>query len=181
MIATLVRNWWAFVLRGVCAILFGMLALSHPQAAILSLTLVFAIYAFVGGVLTVFAAISTAVEGGHWVMLALEGVVSIVAGIVAVTMPGLTVTTFVILLGISAVLSGVLTLAAAWKLEGAHGRWWLVAVGIASLLYGALLLFAPLTGAVVLTWWIAIYAILAGIALIVFGLRLRGLRHAGAR
>ena len=177
MFPMLVRNWWAFVARGVIAVLFGALALGYTGATMLSFVFVFAIYALVGGVLTIFASISAARDGGRWGMMALEGAVTVLAGIVALAMPALTLVTFLILLGAWAALSGVLMLVAASRIDAEHGRWWLVIAGLASIVYGVLVFAAPLVAATVLTWWIGAYAIVFGISVIVFGIRLR----AGAR
>lgn len=171
---TFVKSWWAFVLRGVFAVLFGILSFAFPGVTMLSLVLLFALYACAGGALALVAAVVSARQGGRWGWMALEGLVSILAGIWAISSPGLTVALFILLLAAWALISGVLTFVAAFHVAADHGRWWLVLGGLASIAYGALLFLAPVTGAVVLTWWIGAYAIVFGIALITFGLRLRG-------
>jgi uncharacterized membrane protein HdeD (DUF308 family) len=173
MMSVLARNWWAFVIRGVLAILFGLVALFVPGAAMLSLVLVFAVYAAADGVFAIVSAVRAAKEGERWMWFALEGVVDIIAAAVAVAMPGLTVIVFVTLLAIWAIVTGAFMLAAAFKLDADHGRWWLVLGSMASLAYGVLLLIAPTIGAVVLTWWIGAYAIVFGISLLVAAFHLR--------
>jgi uncharacterized membrane protein HdeD (DUF308 family) len=69
--------------------------------------------------------------------------------------------------------------AAAFRLNIEHGRWWLVLGGLLSLAYGALLIFTPLIGALVLTWWMGAYALAFGIALVIFSFRLRSCQHHG--
>jgi len=179
MISVLVRNWWAFVIRGVLAILFGVIAFLEPAAALLSLVLVFAVYALVDGVFAIVSAVRAAKAGERWMWFALEGVVDILAGAVAVAMPGLTVVFFVTLLALWAIITGGFMLAAAFRMDADHGRWWLVLGALASLAYGALLLVAPLIGAVVLTWWIGAYAIVFGISLLIVAFRLRSRFKAG--
>jgi len=173
MISVLVRNWWAFVIRGVLAILFGVIAFLEPAAALLSLVLIFAVYAVVDGVFAIVSAVRAAKAGERWMWFALEGVVDILAGAVAVAMPGLTVVFFVTLLALWAIITGGFMLAAAFRIDADHGRWWLVLGALASLAYGVLLLIAPLIGAVVLTWWIGAYAIVFGISLLIVAFRLR--------
>lgn len=173
MISTLVRNWWAFVIRGVLAIAFGLIALFEPGVTMLSLVLVFAVYALMDGVFAIVGAVRAARAGERWMWFALEGVVDIVAAAVAVAMPGLTVVVFITLLAIWAIVTGGFMLAAAFRMDADHGRWWLVLGAIASLAYGVLLLIAPLIGAVVLTWWIGAYAIVFGISLLIVAFRLR--------
>ena len=173
MVSVLVRNWWAFVIRGVLAILFGLIALFEPGVTMLSLVLVFAAYAVADGVFAIVSAVRAAKEGERWWPFALEGVVDIIAGAVAVMMPGLTVVVFVALIAAWAILTGAFMLAAAFRLDADHGRWWLLLGAIASIAYGVLLVIAPMIGAVVLTWWIGAYALVFGISLLIVAFRLR--------
>jgi uncharacterized membrane protein HdeD (DUF308 family) len=94
-------------------------------------------------------------------------------GLIALFMPAAAVLAFVLLMAAWALISGGLMVAAAVRLHSTHGRWWLGLGGVASLIWGILLVAAPLVGAVVLTWWLGIYAIVFGIALLACGLRLR--------
>lgn len=173
----LARNWWVIVLRGALGILFGIIAFVMPGVTMLSLVVLFAAYSFVDGVLAILASVRAAKRNGMWGALAVEGLVGIATGIIAFSWPGLTVVVFVFLVAIWAIVTGALMLAAAFKLGLDHGRWWLALGGIVSILYGVLLVIAPLVGALVLTWWIGAYAIVFGVSLLVLGLRLRS-RHA---
>jgi uncharacterized membrane protein HdeD (DUF308 family) len=173
MVEVLVRNWWAFVIRGVLAIVFGLIALFEPGVTMLSLVLVFAAYATVDGVFGIIAAVRAASQHERWVWLAVEGVVSVIAGIAAVAMPGLTVVVFVTLLAVWALLTGGLMLVAAFRVDADHGRWWLALGGLSSVVYGALLVIAPMIGALVLTWWIGAYALVFGVMMLIFAFRLR--------
>jgi uncharacterized membrane protein HdeD (DUF308 family) len=176
MNALLAKNWWAVALRGAAAILFGIVALLVPGAAMLSLALVFAAYLLVDGVFAVVAAARAAQHHERWGLLLLEGVLNLVMGVVAACFPAAAVLAFVFVTAAWALISGVLMLAAAFHLYASHGRWWLVLGGVVSILWGALLAAAPLTGAVVLTWWLGAYAILFGILLLVLGFQLRSRR-----
>ena len=173
MIDTLVKNWWAFVIRGVLAILFGLVALFMPGVTMLSLVLVFAAYVIADGVFTIISAVRAAKQGDRWSFLALEGVAGIILGAAAAAMPAITVVVFVALVAAWALISGSFMLVAAFEIEVDHGRWWLVLGGLASLVYGALLVIAPLIGALVLTWWIGAYAIVFGAMLLMFAFKLR--------
>jgi len=173
MHATLVRNWWAFVIRGVLGVVFGLIALFMPGITMLSLVLVFAAYAIADGIFAVVGAVRAAQKKERWGPLAFEGIIDILAGIAAVAMPGITVVVFVALVAAWAVISGALMLAGGLKLDSDHGRTWLIVGGVASLVYGALLIIAPMIGALVLTWWIGAYAIVFGAALLAFAFKLR--------
>ena len=171
--SVLARNWWAFVIRGLLAVLFGLIALFLPGVTMLSLVLVFAAYAFADGIFAIVGAVRAVRAHDRWGLLILEGVVDILAALAAVTLPGLTVVVFVTLLAVWALLTGGLMLSAAFKVDADHGRWWMVLGGAVSILYGLALFIAPLIGALVLTWWIGAYALVFGVAMLFLAFRLR--------
>ncbi len=173
LVALLARNWWAIGLRGVLAIVFGLIALFLPGATMLSLVILFAIYAFVDGVFGIVSAVRAAKAGERWGLLVFEGLVNIAVAVIAVLWPGITVVAFVLLVAIWAILTGALELAAAFRLGIDDGRWWLVVGGLVSLVYGALLIVAPMIGAVVLTWWLGAYALIFGVSLVVLAFKLK--------
>lgn len=173
LMEVLARNWWAFVFRGIAAVLFGLLALAMPAAAILSLVLVFAAYAIVDGIFAITAAVRAAKAHERWGILVLEGVVNILAAVTAVAWPGLTVLVFVALIAVWALVSGGLLLTAGLKMDTDDGRWWMILGAVASILLGFSLLLAPVIGAVVLTSWIGAYAVVFGVAMLVVAFRLK--------
>jgi uncharacterized membrane protein HdeD (DUF308 family) len=177
MRAVLVANWWAVALRGAFAILFGLLALFVPGATIGVLVLLYAAYMLADGALAIVAAVRAASHHERWGLLLLEGVVDIVAGLVAFVWPAITVLVFVYLLAVWAVVTGALLLGAAFRLDAAHGRWWMLLGGVLSIVWGVMLFGAPAAGAVVLTWWLGAYSLLFGILLLVLGFSLRSRRH----
>jgi uncharacterized membrane protein HdeD (DUF308 family) len=176
----LARNWWAIALRGVVAVVFGLIALFVPGAVLLTLALFFAAYLLVDGVLGIIAAVRAASHHERWALLSFEGLVNIVVGVVAAMFPAAAVFAFVLLIAIWALVTGILMIGAALRLHVSHGRWWLLFAGVVSVLWGLLLLLAPLMGAVVLTWWIGAYAIIFGISLLVLGFRLRSQHGSGS-
>ena len=170
----LADSWWAVGLRGLLGIAFGLICLLVPAAAILALILLFSAYMLVDGVLAIVSGIKAARNGERWGLLILEGVVDLAAGIIAFLWPAITTVAFVILIAVWAIISGVLMITAALALKIDHGRWWLALAGIASVIFGIVLLVAPVVGAVVLTWWLGAYAIVFGIFLLVLAFQLHG-------
>jgi uncharacterized membrane protein HdeD (DUF308 family) len=175
--ATLARNWWAIALRGVFGILFGLVALTLPGATMLSLALIFAAYMLADGIFAIIAAVRAAAGHRGWGLLGLEGVADILAGLIALAWPDITILVFVFLVAAWALVTGALILAAAFRLHWDHGRVWLALGGAVSLLYGLLLVAAPFIGALVLTWWIGAYALVFGTSLLLVSLRLRARHH----
>lgn len=178
MSGVLARNWWTVALRGVAAILFGLVALMAPGATLLSLVLVFAVLMLVDGSLNIVAGVRSVRRHERWGTLILLGVVDLIAAAVAIAAPSLTVLAFVYLMAAWALVTGILGIVGAVRLRRDHGRWWLGFSGALSVAGGVLLAFAPIMGAVALTWWLGAYAILFGGSLLVLAYRLRGQRHA---
>ena len=175
---TLVQNWWLFTLRGVLGIIFGILALIFPGPTILSLVLLFSAYMLVDGIFGIISAVrAIRRKEDRWGLLIFEGLLDIATGVVAFLWPALTVVAFVWLIAAWAIVSGGLMTAAGFRLNIEHGRWWLVLGGLLSLAYGVLLIITPLIGAVVFTWWLGAYALVFGVALVIFSLKLRSRQH----
>src|SRR5271166_1182450 len=164
MSATLAQHWWTIALRGVIAVLFGLIALAAPGAALLSLALLFGAYLLMDGIIGLVVTVRAVGADARWGALLAEAVLNIVMGLIALFMPAAAVLAFVLLLAAWALITGALLLTAAFRLHASHGRWWLAFGGVASLVWGVLLAAAPLIGAVVLAWWLGIYAIISGAA-----------------
>ncbi len=175
----LARNWWAVALRGLVAILFGIVTFAWPGATMLSLVFIFAAYALVDGICDIVAAVRSMRRQERWGLLILEGIVDILAAAIAVAWPGLTILTFVLVIAAWALITGVLMMVAAFRLNLDHGRWWLVLGGLVSILYGVLLVIAPMVGAVVLTWWLGAYALVFGVLMLILAFRLRAMHETG--
>jgi uncharacterized membrane protein HdeD (DUF308 family) len=110
MSALLAQNWWAFAMRGVLGIIFGLIAIFLPGATTLSLVLVFSAYALVDGVFAIIAAARAMRQHERWGYLLLEGIVNIIAAAIAFLWPCITAVSFVFVVGSWAILSGGLML-----------------------------------------------------------------------
>ena len=174
----LAERWWAVGLRGVLAIIFGLLCLLTPGIAVGALVLLFAAYMLVDGVFAIISGIRAARSGESWGLLILEGIVDLAAGAIAVIWPSITLVALVWIVAIWAIVSGALMLAAAFALNPDYGRWLLALGGIASFVFGILLIIEPLIGAVVLTLWIGAYALVFGVLLLVLSFQLQSKREA---
>lgn len=168
------RRWWLIALRGLAGIIFGIICFANPALAGLSLILVFAVFSVVDGLFGLFSAIGQARQGERWVWLAVEAVASIVIGVLMLTMQGFALAFLFIFITVKAILGGILLTVAAFKLDGEHGRGLLLGAGLVSLLFGIVLIAAPLTGAKILIWWIGAWSLLFGVLLLALGFKLRG-------
>ncbi|HEV7663030.1 MAG TPA: HdeD family acid-resistance protein [Chloroflexota bacterium] len=167
------RHWWAFALRGLAAIIFGVLAFVWPGVTLAALVLLWGAYALVDGVLALVAAIRT--DNDHRWGLLLEGIVGIAAGIITFVYPNITALVLLYIIAAWALITGVLELVAAVRLRKViENEWWLVLGGIASVLFAIVLLAAPGAGAVAVVWLIASYAIIFGVLMLGLAFRLHG-------
>ncbi|MBI1880657.1 MAG: HdeD family acid-resistance protein [Chloroflexi bacterium] len=175
MITSLARNWWALVLRGVLAILFGLAAFVWPGLTILTLTFVFGFYALLDGIFALVAAWSNRSRERWWVLL-LEGLLGIAAGVIAFMSPGVTALALLTVIAVWAILTGILEIMAAIRLRREiQNEWTLGLGGLASIIFGVLLLIWPGSGLVTISWIIGVYAIAFGIMMLMLGFRLRDL------
>jgi uncharacterized membrane protein HdeD (DUF308 family) len=177
LVATLSRNWWMMTLRGVFAILFGVLTWVQPGLSLKVLVLTFGVYAFADGVIGAWAAISGRRTEKHWWAWLLWALISIVAGVVAFTSPELTAMALLFYIGFWAIASGVMEIVTGIRLRKAiQGEWLLMLGGLASVLFGVVILARPAVGALAMMWLIGFYAVVFGIILVMLGRKLR--RHA---
>ncbi len=175
MLGHLARNWWTLALRGVVAIVFGILALVWPGLTVIALVVLIGAYLLVDGVVAVGAAIRAAERHRSWGVLLVEGLAGIVAGILTFVWPGITAIVLLFLIGAWAIVTGVMEVIAAVRLrDEIQGEWLLGLGGILSVLFGVVVLVHPGAGAVALVWLIAWYAIIFGIVLIALAFRVRG-------
>ena len=166
-------SWQAIVLRGVAGILFGLFAVMAPVAAATTIVLVFSIYLMADGFLAIASAVKAMRHKNSWGLLALECVVDIIASLVLFFMPGLALVTFVLIIAIWALFAGGLKLITAMRRGPVEARGWLALSAIISLLFGVVLLISPLAGGIVLTWWLGIYGLVFGVALLILGFQVR--------
>ncbi len=176
MIQSMAQSWWSYALRGVAAIIFGILAFISPGSTILALVLVFGIYALVDGGLAVIAAFQMRGVSDRWWVVLLEGLAGIVAGIIALIYPQITASALLLLIAFWAVFTGIFEIVAAIRLRREiTNEWALILGGILSVILGIILVAYPFAGAVGLIWAIGIYAVLFGLSLLVLAFRVRGL------
>jgi uncharacterized membrane protein HdeD (DUF308 family) len=173
MLELLARHWWALALRGVFAVLFGLLTFIVPGITLVFLVLLFGAYVSLDGIFNIMWAARAA--GHRWPLL-LEGIIGIIAGIVTFSWPGITAIVLLYLIAFWAIFTGVLEVVAGIRLrKHIVNEWLLIIVGVLSLLFGILILISPGAGALVILFWIGTYALIFGIILIILAFRLRGL------
>lgn len=168
------RHWKWIALRGVAALLFGILAMVWPGIVLTVMVLFFGAYAFVDGLFTLIAAAQMRESGRPLWPLVLVGLLGITAGLVAFLWPQLTALGLLMLIAGWALVMGVLQIIAAIRLRKAlQNEWWLGLSGAVSVLFGVLMIGNPGAGAIAVAWVIGAYSVFFGVLLILLALRLR--------
>jgi len=176
MLTAFARKWWALALRGVIAIIFGILAVILPAITLLTLVLLFGAYSFVDGVLAVIAGIVSRQRSDRWWAVLLEGVAGMIIGLLTFFWPGVTALVLLYLIAVWALVTGVLEIVAAIQLRRViTNEWFMILSGGASIIFGLLLIIFPGAGATGLVWLIGIYAIAFGALLVILAFRLRAM------
>lgn len=170
----LAKNWWSLVIRGAAAVLLGILTLFWPGITVAALVLLFGAYALVHGVMALAGALRASRAGERWGPLVVEGLIGIAAGVVAFAWPGITMVALVFVIAAWAIITGVLEIVTAVRLRKYIAREWLLGImGVLSVVFGILLVMAPVAGALVLAIWVGAYALAFGVLEIALGFRLR--------
>ena len=173
---TLKRHWWVPVLRGILAILFGIIAFAYPGLTAATLVIFFGAWVLVDGVFRIIAAIGHRASDPEWGFHLIIGILGIIVGLLAFHAPGVTALALVIYIAVWVLMIGATEIAFAIKVRReVKGEWLLILLGLLSIAFAVLLLWNPLLGAATLIWLIAWYAIVFGILGIILGFRLRSL------
>src|SRR5262245_32783580 len=175
MLETLKKGWWLLVLRGVCALLFGILAFVWPGITLTALVYLFGAYALINGIFTLgmgFRAPSGMSGKGTLILL---GLLSVAAGVLTFIYPNVTALTLLVLIAWWAILTGIVEIAVAIKLrKELTNEWFLILSGALSVAFGVLLIAKPNAGALSVVWIIGAYAVLFGIFLLALAVKLKG-------
>ncbi len=171
------ERWWVFLIRGLLALIFGILCFVQPDLSLTTLVLMFGIFALADGVMGVFIAVVGRKEIEDWWVLLLWGLIGITAGVLTFAAPNVTALVLLFYIALWAVVSGVLQVALAIRLrKEIEGELFLILAGVLSIVFGIILIARPANGALAVVWIIGMFAILYGITMTILAVRLRSLR-----
>ena len=174
----LAKYWWLVLLRGIVAILFGILAFAWPGITLVTMVLFWGAFMLTDGVLALGQAVMGDDKSSRW-WLALIGIAGIVAGILVFAQPGAAIVLLLLFIAAWSIVLGVFQIIGAIRLrKEIDNEWTLILGGVLSVLFGAVLVIAPLAGILALVWVIGSYAIVFGILLVMAALKLKQHQHA---
>ena len=164
------------MIRGIAAIIFGVIAFTHPVMAIATLVLFFGAWVLIDGIFRLVSAIGHRSSDPDWGWQLVIGIMGIIVGLLTFHAPRVTALALVIYIAAWALMIGASEIVMAVKLRHEiKGEWFLILMGLASVIFAVLLLWNPVAGAAAVIWLIAWYAVVLGILGIFFGFRLRTL------
>jgi uncharacterized membrane protein HdeD (DUF308 family) len=153
-------------LRGVLAVLFGVVVLVWPDVTVLALALMFAVYAVLDGIGLVAGGLGRRGGERRWSYV-VAGLAGIVAGLIAAAWPAITAFVLILVVGAWAVVTGVLQIITAVRLRRDRTGWWVLALsGAVSVIAGVIVLARPDLGALALAAVVGVFALVAGVALL---------------
>ena len=178
--------WWILLVRGILLVVLGGYALFRPGMTAVTLTQIVGVFVILDGILAIVAALIGEAYSAGWTIV--RGLIGIAIGIFvfghAVTVAGITATVVLYVLAFGAIATGILEIVGAIRgRKKIEGERWLILGGALVVLFGVLLLMAPLAFGLLIVRIIGAYAILFGIALITLPFRARSfaqtMRRAG--
>jgi len=165
----LARNWWLLLIRGILAVLFGFMALAWPALTLVTLVLVYGVYAFVDGLTAIWVGVSSRAWG-----VLLFGIVGVVVGIYTFFYPGVTAIALLYLIAVWALVRGIFEIVTAIQLRKEISyEWALVISGLISIIFGIVLIANPGRGALAMILVIGVFALMFGVMTIVLAFRVR--------
>jgi uncharacterized membrane protein HdeD (DUF308 family) len=174
LIVSLGRYWWAVLLRGIIAIVFGSIALLWAEFATIALVYIFGAYAIVDGILSVANGWTNRTLNPHWWVIFIQGLAGITAGFVVIFLVDFAAFALIYLIAVWAIITGILELVTAIRLrQEIQNEWALALTGILSLILGIALIIWPAMGILAVVWAIGIFAILFGLLMIYLAFLIR--------
>ncbi|MEE8217504.1 MAG: HdeD family acid-resistance protein [Vicinamibacteria bacterium] len=166
--------WWVLLLRGILAIAFGVTAYAWPGLTLATLVIFFAAWVFVDGVFDVFHGFAGRKDNENWWLLLLEGLLGIAFGVITFQAPQITALILLLYIAFWAIATGVLRIVMAIRLrKEIEGEWWMALGGLASVLFGVIMVARPGAGALAVILFIAAWSIVVGTFMVILSFKAR--------
>lgn len=172
------RVWWYPVVRGLLAVVLGIIVMANPATTVIVLVRIIGVFVIIDGVMGIVdGARYRGVSGSGWQLRLFGGVVGLLLGGALLFWPEASLTVLAVILGAWAIIGGILAVVAGYGMRKIPGSgWgWTLFWGLATFAFGLVLLLAPLEGVSAIAWAVGLYAVLAGIVLVVAGFAIRSL------
>jgi uncharacterized membrane protein HdeD (DUF308 family) len=177
------KTWWIMLIQGICAVIIGILLFTNTAATLITLAIFLGAYFLITGILDIIGAFTRRNGDRHWFWSLLGGGLGIIVGLLLLSQPatGAVVlpVTFAILIGIAIIISGIFNIIWAIRARNEiHGEGWLILWGVISIVLGLWLLSSPVISGAALVFVAAVFAVIGGIAMVIFSFRMRSVAMA---
>ena len=162
MAKTIGKGAWIITLKGILAIIFGLVALFYPGITLAVLTQVFGFMLLIAGVIFIVGAIFHTKHNPSWSSWLLEGIIDLIIGLIVIVFPIFAIGAFMLIIGIWALLMGLWKIYQAFKFNSQKGI--LLFGGIISLIFGILVIINPFAGAGAVMMVIGVWSIIFGLS-----------------
>jgi uncharacterized membrane protein HdeD (DUF308 family) len=168
-------TWREPLLRGILAIIVGVVLFAFPISATIVLAIAFGVFVLFDGVFAIVHAVRNPhSEAGTWWAMLARGIVGVVVGLFAIVFPTIAAAVLGTMIAIWAIIAGVLEIGAGFRIRHDVPReTTLIVVGALTIVLGVVLVFVPLVAVIAQIWVFAAFAIIAGIGLVAYALQLR--------
>jgi uncharacterized membrane protein HdeD (DUF308 family) len=157
------RDINSVALRGVVVLLFGLAAVFWPALTTLTFVYIFSAFILVTGIISMVTSITDMGKDQYWFINLMIGLLELGIGVYLVRHPGITLASFILLIGIVLVVRGVLEIIRAlFGKDTGDSRTLMAIVGLISAVAGLVILREPVSGGVAFVWVLGVYAIFSG-------------------
>jgi uncharacterized membrane protein HdeD (DUF308 family) len=172
------RTWWSLLIRGIVAIIFGLLALFWPGRVLDTVVTLLGVFVLIVGIIFTVGAVAHRGPDRQWLRHLIPGIIGIIVGIITVVHPEFLAVIIVYLIAIWALIHGIGEIHAAIRLrKDVAGEWMPLVIGIASVVIGVMLLFMPLRAGALIVWLIGLFVLILGILWVIMAFRARKWRN----
>jgi len=178
MLETICNRWWVLLIRGLVAIVVGILAMAWPDITLLSLVCLFAIFSILDGLFGIFLGFRGESDGTVWWTMVILGVLAVAGGIAAFVWPGLALSVLAAIVAVTAIARGAFEIYAAIRLRHEIDDEWILGLsGLMSVIFGGLIMYRPDAGLFAIAILIGAYMTALGIFGVALALRLRQMKR----
>lgn len=174
MNTSLYRNWWALTIKGVLAVIFGLIIFLSPGIGAVALAYYFGFIVIFTGIFLIVGAFAHKAANPNWGWWLFEGILDLVFGLIVIAYPLMSIAIFILFIGVWAIFMGASQVISFFTVSSA-GKWIFLFSGIISMIFGILLILNPLFGAVSLTMLIGIFVLFYGVFAIILSLKIKGM------
>jgi len=158
----ILNRWWSYLIRGIIAIIVGVMLLAWTGATARVIADIVGLFAILDGLVNVILSIMRAVDKEKWVGTLIWGLVGILIGGIIISRPAVLLTIIVVLVGLWAIIMGIVMLVGSVEMPPHTGRGWVGLLGILSVGLGIIILAYPYGSVYAAAVLIGIYALVVG-------------------